>query len=206
MKVLLINGSPKGKGSTFSALSEVCKIFIKNAIEWEILSVGREPIRDCIGCGKCRELKKCAFNDVVNEIAEKAQGFDGFVFGTPVYYAHPTGSILALLDRLFYANSINFRHKPAAAIAVARRAGAVASIDVINKYFTISEMPIVSARYWNGVYGRDSDDVPKDDEGMENMRILGENMTWMLKCIDLGKRNNILPPVNNKEKWTHFIR
>jgi len=202
MKVLLINGSSK-EGCTYTALSKVAESLDEENIETEILFVGNKPISDCIGCKTCfkEEHKgKCVFDDIVNEIIEKAKQSDGFVFGTPVYYAHPTGRILSVLDRAFYAGKKVFEFKPGASIASARRAGTTASFDVLNKYFTISQMPIVSSTYWNNIHGNTREEVNKDLEGMQTMYNLGKNMAWMLKCIEAGKNNNILPPQNKVVK------
>lgn len=208
MKVLLINGSPNNNGCTYTALNEVGQTLSKNGVDWEIISLGVNPIRDCIGCKKCVELDNaCVFDDdIINEIIKKAEKADGFVFGTPVYYAHPSGRLLSVLDRVFYAGSSAFKHKPGAAIASARRAGTTASIDVINKYFTIAQMPVVSSTYWNMVHGNAPEDVLKDLEGLQTMRNIGENMTWLLKCIELGKNNGVNPPETEKKYRTNFIR
>lgn len=208
MKVLLINGSSNKKGSTFIALSEVVKALEKEKIETEILQLGNVALRDCCGCLGCVNTHRCVFDDdIVNDIIEKAESFDGFVFGTPVYYAHPTGRILSLLDRVFFAGSYAFAYKPASAVVVARRSGTTASFDVMNKYFTINNMPIVSSQYWNNVHGRVPEDVPKDLEGLQIMRTLGRNMAWLLKCIELGKQNGIHKPENAEEIIrTNFIR
>lgn len=208
MKVLLINGSPKNDGCTYTALNEVGQTLEKNGIEWEIINLGTNPIRDCIGCKKCVDLDNaCVFeDDIINEIIKKAEEADGFVFGTPVYYAHPSGRLLSVLDRVFYAGSSAFAHKPGAAVASARRAGTTASIDVLNKYFTIAQMPVVSSTYWNMVHGNAPEDVIKDLEGLQTMRNLAENMTWLLKCIELGKNNGVNSPSNEKKHRTNFIR
>ncbi len=208
MKVLLINGSPKSNGTTNRALTEVAEKLNKNGIETEIFQLGPKTVNDCIGCMKCRDLKnRCTFdNDIVNQILEKAETCDGFIFGTPVYYAHPSARLLAALDRIFYAGSGVFAYKPAAAVAVARRAGTVASFDVLNKYFTIARMPVVSSTYWNNVHGANAEDAEKDLEGMQTMRNLADNMAWMLKCIDLGKKNGINPPENERQHRTNFIK
>lgn len=209
MKVLMINGSPRPKGCTFTALSEVAKSLQAEGIDSEIVSAGSGAVRDCIGCGKCRELNnsRCIFDDdVVNRIIEKAETADGFVFGTPVYYAHPSGRILSLLDRLFYAGGDVFAYKPGAAVASARRAGTTASLDVLNKYFSINNMPVVNSRYWNMVHGNKPEEVMQDAEGLQVMRILGKNMSWLLKCIELGKAQGIAHPVAEKPIFTNFIR
>lgn len=208
MKVLLINGSSRPNGCTYTALNEVAKTLNSENIETEILFIGNEPVRDCIGCLSCRNLDgKCVFDDdIVNKIIEKAKDADGFVFGSPVYYAHPSGRILSVLDRVFYAGNSVFAHKPAAAIASARRGGTTATFDVLNKYFTISQMPIVSSTYWNMVHGTCADDVLKDEEGLQTMRNIGVNMAWLLKCIEAGRNNGIKAPAADKSHRTNFIR
>jgi len=208
MKVLLINGSSNEKGSTFMALSEIATTLEQEGIETEIFNIGNASLRDCSGCMACRTktMGKCVFDDIVNEVIEKAKTSDGFIFGTPVYYAHPSGRILSLLDRAFYAGNANFAYKPGAAVAVARRAGTTASFDVLNKYFTINNMPVVSSQYWNNVHGHVAEDVQHDKEGLQIMRTLGRNMAWLLKCIELGKQNGIGIPVSKEEKLrTNFI-
>ena len=194
-KVLLINGSSRQEGNTAVALAEVAGALEGHGIECETLWLGNKPVNDCIACGKCAELGgKCAIaNDVVNELIEKAAGADGFVVGTPVYYAHPTGRIMCALDRAFYAGGKAFAHKPGAAVAVARRGGTTASFDVLNKYFSISGMPIASSQYWNMVYGGSAEEVLKDAEGLQTMRTLGRNMAFMIKSIQLGKQQFGLP-------------
>lgn len=207
MKVLLLNGSSRKNGCTFTALSEVAKTLNEENVETEILQMGGAAVHDCIACGKCGELGKCVFNDdIVNELIEKAKTADGFVFGSPVYYAHPTGQIQAVLDRAFYAATRHFAHKPAAAIVSARRGGTTASFDVLNKYFTISQMPIVSSTYWNMVHGTSPEEVMQDLEGLQTMRNLARNMAYLLKCIALGKQNGINAPKAETEQWTNFIR
>lgn len=206
MKVLLMNGSSHTKGCTYTALSEVATVLVQEGIETEILQIGGLPIRDCIGCGQCAGKDACIFgDDVVNEWIEKAKAADGFVFGTPVYYAHPSGQLLSVLNRIFYAGGSAFTHKPGAAVASARRAGTTASIDVLNKYFTINQMPIVSSTYWNMVHGNSPEDVKQDLEGLQTMRNLGRNMAWMLKCIEAGKAAGIEIPVAERENRTNFI-
>lgn len=210
MKVLLINGSNKTNGCTNRALEEVAKVLVENGVEYEIFQVGAAPIRDCIGCNQCSAKLKnntCIFNDdVVNQLIKKASECDGFVFGTPVYYAHPSGRILALLDRVFYAGSRVFKHKPAFAIASARRAGTTASIDVLNKYFMFAQMPVVSSSYWNMVHGNIPEQVEQDLEGLQTMRNAARNLVWLMKCIELGKVNNVEPPKNESGVRTSFIR
>ena len=207
MKVLLINGSSR-KECTYTALSKVAESLNEEGIETEIINLGGTPVRDCIGCKMCAKNgnARCVFNDdIVNEIIEKAEESDGFIFGTPVYYAHPSGRILSVLDRAFYAGKKAFEFKPGASIISARRGGTVASFDVLNKYFTISQMPIVSSTYWNNVHGNNKEEVVQDLEGMQTMYNLGKNMAWILKCIEIGKQNTINQPVNTTVK-TNFIR
>ncbi len=208
MKVLLINGSSKENGCTKAALDEIANTLNTQGIDTELYFIGIDPIRDCIGCMSCRKLdNKCVFDDdCVNEIISKAKDCDGFVFGTPVYYSHPSGRILSVLDRVFYAGSSVFAHKPAAAIASARRAGTTSSIDVLNKYFTIAQMPVISSTYWNMVHGSSPQDVLKDLEGLQTMRNIGLNMAWLLKCIELGKKEGIMLPDTSKTERTNFIR
>ena len=206
MKVLLLNGSAHEEGCTFTALSEIANVLNKEGIETEIFQLGNPALKDCSGCGACKKIDKCVIDDVVNEFVEKAREYDGFIFGTPVYYAHPSGRILSFLDRAFYSGKTAFQFKPACAISSARRAGTTASFDVLNKYFTVSNMPIVSAGYWNNIHGRVADDAKQDLEGLQVMRTLGRNMAWLLKCIELGKQNNINRPELEEKILTDFIR
>ncbi len=208
MKVLLVNGSPHEKGCTYTALSEIKKTLESENIEAEIFHIGTNPVRGCIGCGGCAKNNgKCVFNDdVVNEIIEKAKTSDAFVVGSPVHYAAPSGALCAVLDRVFYAGSANFKYKPGAAIVSCRRSGTTAALDCLNKYFTISNMPVVSSCYWNMVHGSKPEDVLKDEEGLQIMRGIGHNMAWLLKCIELGKNNGIDHPVPEAKIRTNFIR
>ena len=208
MKVLLINGSSHQKGCTFTALCEVAGALESEGVQTEIIQLGGEPLRDCIGCGRCRSLEgACVFeDDAVNGIIQKAREADGFVFGTPVYYAHPSGRVLSALDRIFYAGGAAFAHKPGAAVASARRAGTTASLDVLNKYFTIARMPVVSSSYWNMVHGNTPDEVKQDLEGLQVMRNLGRNMAWLMKCIACGKEHGIPVPETETGSRTNFIR
>ncbi len=207
MKVMLMNGSPKKMGNTGIALEEVAKTLNAEGIETEVVQLGGAAIRDCIGCGGCYETGKCVFeDDMVNDIIEKAKECDGFVFGSPVHYAHPTGRILSALDRLFYAGGYAFAHKPGAAVAVARRGGTSATFDVLNKYFTINQMPVISSTYWNSVHGRVPGEAVQDEEGLRTMRNLGKNMAWILKCIELGKQNGVEAPTAERGAPTNFIR
>lgn len=207
-KVLLVNGSSRQEGNTSVALAEVAAALEGHGIETETMWLGNKPVNDCIACGECAELGgKCAIdNDVVNELIAKAAQADGFVFGTPVYYAHPSGRILCALDRAFYAGGAAFRHKPGAAVAVARRGGTTASFDVLNKYFTICEMPVVSSTYWNNVHGRLPGEAAQDAEGLQTMRNIGQNMAWLLKCIEAGKAAGIDVPVAERSQMTNYIR
>ncbi len=206
MKVLLLNGSPHPHGCTFTALSEVAGALEKNGIETEIFQIGNQPVSGCIACGKCRDTGKCVISDGVNEFVEKAKSADGFVFGSPVYYASASGQISSFLDRAFYGKSAIFEGKPGAAVVSCRRAGSTASLDQLNKYFTISGMPVVSSRYWNMVHGNTPEEVVQDKEGMQIMRTLGNNMAWLLKCIELGKAQGVSFPEKEPAQKTNFIR
>lgn len=206
MKVLLVNGSPRAAGCTNTALEEVAKTLGEAGIETEIFWLSAKPVQDCVACGKCRELKKCVFDDVVNTLIEKAKTADGFVFGSPVYYAHPSGRVQSALDRAFYAGKYAFAGKPGAAVVSARRGGTASSFDVINKYFGISSMPVVSSTYWNMVYGNTPDEVRRDEEGMQTMRNLGRNMAYLLRCIEAGKAAGIEAPAQEGAFKTNFIR
>ena len=208
MKVLLFNGSPHKNGCTYVALEEIAKTLNEEGIESEIYQIGTEPICACKGCYACRQIGKCVIDDKVNDFVEYAKDFDGFVFGSPVHYAAASGGITAFLDRAFFsaASSGIFLHKPAFAVASARRAGTTATLDQLNKYFTISQMPVISGRYWNMVHGAKPEEVKQDLEGLQNMRILARNMAWFLKCKEAGKNAGILPPVTEKVTPTNFIR
>lgn len=211
MKVLLVNGSPHMHGCTYTALKEVEKTLNEEGIDTEIFWIKNTPIGGCIACKKCRELRQCVFNDVVNEFTKKAKEADGFIFGTPVHYAGATGNITSFMDRVFYSsfqsgNGDIFLFKPASTVVSARRAGTTVTYDQINKYFGISQMPIISSKYWNMVHGASPEEVLQDEEGMQVMRILGRNMAYYLKCIQLGKENGILPPKPElPNKFTNFI-
>ena len=208
MKVLLINGSPHEKGCTYTALREIEKTLETQGVETEIFHIGTNPVRGCIGCGGCAKNNgKCVFDDdVVNLIIEKAKTADGFVFGSPVHYAAPAGALCAVLDRTFYAGGANFKYKPGAAIVSCRRSGTTAALDCLNKYFTISNMPVVSSSYWNMVHGSKPEDVLKDEEGLQIMRGIGNNMAWLLKCIEAGRVNGIEHPVPEAKIRTNFIK
>jgi len=211
MKVLLVNGGPHKEGCTYTALNEISKTLNEENIETEIFWVGNKPIAGCIACGGCKTKGKCVFDDTVNEFLEKAKEADGFVFGTPVHYAAASGAITSFMDRAFYSascsgNSKIFKYKPAASISSARRAGTTATYDQLNKYFGINEMPIISSRYWNMVHGNTPEEVRKDLEGMQIMRILARNMSYFLKCIEAGKKSGIELPKIEKIEKTNFIR
>ncbi len=205
MKVLLINGSPHKDGSTNRALEEVCKILNQEGIDTEIVHIGHLAIRGCIACGSCYQTGKCVFDDVVNVVAKKFEEADGLVVGSPVYYASPNGTLISFLDRLFYSTHFNKMMKVGASVVSCRRGGNSASFDMLNKYFTISNMPIVSSRYWNMVHGNNKEEAEQDLEGLLTMRTLGRNMAFLIKAIKLGKEEYGLP---EKEKYvgTNFIR
>ena len=211
MKVLLVNGSPHKEGCTYTALTEVAKTLNEEGIETEIFWIKNKPIGGCIACLKCSEIGKCVFDDVVNEFAEKMKEADGFIFGTPVHYAGATGNMTSFMDRAFYSTARSghgdyYMYKPAAMVVSARRAGTTATYDQLNKYFGINQMPIISSRYWNMVHGYTPDDVRKDEEGMQIMRILGRNMAYYLKCIQAGKEKGIELPKQEQTTFTNFIR
>lgn len=206
MKVLMVNGSAHQKGNTYRSLLEVGKTLEAEGIEYEIFQLGAAPVRDCIGCGKCSE-KGCVFDDdMVNEFVAKAKEADGFVFGTPVYYAHPSGRVLSFLDRVFYSSGHAFAFKPGASVAVARRGGTTASFDVMNKYFGISQMPVVGSTYWNLVHGRVEGEAELDAEGLQTMRNLARNMAWLLRCMAAGKEKGVPLPNTERGNRTNFIR
>lgn len=206
MKVILVNGSPHEKGCTYTALCEVEKALKNNGIETEIFHIGNKPITGCIACGACAKLGRCFAADTVNPFIEKAQSADGFIFGSPVYYASASGSITSFMDRAFYSGGRFLKNKPAACVVSCRRGGASAAFDQLNKYFTISNMPIVSSQYWNQVHGNTPEQVMQDEEGLQTMRTLGNNMAWLLKCIEAGRAAGIEPPEREPLIRTNFIR
>lgn len=205
MKVLLINGSPHENGTTYRALLEVSTALNDNGIDTEIVTVGNKPIVGCTVCGGCSKLDKCVKDDLANEIIAKIDAADGLVVGSPVYYASINGSLKALLDRVFFAKK-SFAYKPAAAVAVARRAGTTATLDIINKYFMLSNMPVVSSQYWNMVFGSNGEQAEADEEGLQTMRVLGNNMAWLIKCIKAGQTAGINPPEEQKHIRTNFYK
>lgn len=206
MKVMLLNGSPNEKGCTYTALREIEKVLNKHEIETEIVYLGKKPIAGCIACSKCFETGKCIWNDKVNETAKRLDEIDGLIIGSPVYYASANGSLIAFLDRLFFSAGEKMAGKLGASIVSCRRAGSTAAFDQLNKYFTISNMPIVSSNYWNQVHGFTPEDVMQDKEGLQIMRTLGENMVWLLKCIEAGKKMNIQKPEYEEKIMTNFIK
>lgn len=204
MKVLLINGSPRAKGNTFLALTEVARTLEAEGVEAEIVHIGTRPVQGCVACGKCAETGRCIFPDeLYKTLREKVETADGLIVGSPVYYGGPAGSLCAILDRLFYSSGRFLAYKPAAAVAVCRRGGASATFDRLNKYFTIMNMPVVSSQYWNSVHGRLPGEAAQDLEGMQTMRTLGHNMAWMLRCLhgEAAQRPTPEAPVR-----TNFIR
>ena len=206
MKALLLNGSPNAKGCTYTALRIVAEELEKNGIEAEIVHVGHKDIHGCISCGRCAELGHCVFNDIVNEVAPKFEAADALIVGSPVYYASPNGTLLACLDRLFFSTHFDKRMKVGASVVSARRAGTTAAFDVLNKYFTISEMPVASSRYWNMVHGFSAEDVLKDEEGCQVMRILGRNVAFLVRAIRAERDRAGLPLQDDEIHFTNFIR
>lgn len=206
MKVLLINGSPHEKGCTYTALSEVASTLREEGVETELLWLGNDPLPGCKGCGACAKLGKCVYDDAVNRAAGLAKTCDGLVVGSPVHYAAASGQVTSALDRLFYSAGPSLRHKPAAAVVSARRAGTTAALDQLNKYFTINQMPIVSSRYWNMVHGNTPDEVRQDEEGLAVMRTLAKNMAWLLRCVEAGRAAGVLLPEPEPPARTNFIR
>jgi multimeric flavodoxin WrbA len=206
MKALLLNGSPNAKGCTYTALSIVAEELEKNGVEAEIVHVGHKDIHGCIGCGRCAELGHCVFNDIVNEVAPKFEAADALIVGSPVYYSSPNGTLLACLDRLFFSTHFDKRMKVGASVVSARRAGTTAAFDVLNKYFTISEMPVASSRYWNMVHGFSAEDVLKDEEGCQVMRILGRNVAFLVRAIRAERDRAGLPSQDDEIHFTNFIR
>lgn len=209
MKVLLVNGSPNEKGCTYTALSEIAKTLEEQGIETEIFHIGNQPVRGCIGCNTCRkgDASRCVFDDdVVNRLVDKVKEADGYIFGSPVFYASPNGAMIAVMDRLFYSAGKYMAYKPAACIASARRAGTTATYEVLNKYIGINNMLMVPANYWNMVHGSKPEDVKQDTEGMQIMQILGKNMAWMLKLLENGKKNGLEHPATEAKIKTNFIR
>ncbi len=205
MKVIIINGSPKANGNTSFAVSQLEKAFAEEGVETEVIRVGSMPVRGCIACGSCRKTGKCVFDDVVNEIAEKLEKADGLIAATPVYYASANATLDAVMDRLFYSTSFDKTMKVGAAVAVARRGGIETTFDQLNKYFTISGMPVASSCYWNSIYGAAPGEAEKDVEGIRIMRTLAKNMSFLMKSIALGKEKYGLPEKEPRASM-NFIR
>ena len=205
MKVLMINGSPHAKGNTYIALHEMEQIFAAEGIETELLHIGNKNIRGCIACGSCAKNGKCVFEDMVNETAPKFEACDGLVVGSPVYYASANATLIAFLDRLFYSTGFDKTMKVGASVVAARRGGLSATFDELNKYFTITGMPVASSQYWNSIHGRAQGEAAQDAEGLQTMRTLARNMTFLMKSIALGKEQYGLPEKEAPER-THFIR
>ena len=210
MKVLLINGSPHTNGCTYTALQEIANTLKIEGIDSDIFQVGTRPLAGCIACKVCAEKGQCVFNDRVNEFLDVAKDFDGFIFGSPVHYAAASGAITSFMDRAFYTNACSgknlFYLKPAAAIVSARRAGTTAALDQLNKYFTISQMPIISSNYWNMIHGAKPEDVAQDVEGLQIMRTLARNMAWFLKCKEAGQKAGVSLPASEERVFTNFVR
>jgi multimeric flavodoxin WrbA len=210
MNVLLVNGSPHANGCTYTALEEVAKTLNAEGIGTQIFQVGTKPLAGCIACESCAKTGRCVFSDCVNDFLDLAKDADGFVFGSPVHYASASGAITSFMDRVFFADLLSGRQsfylKPAAAIVSARRAGTTATFDQLNKYFTISEMPVISSRYWNMVHGAAPEDVKKDLEGLQTMRVLARNMAWFLKCKEAGIKAGVKFPEREERIATNFIR
>lgn len=206
MKVLLINCSPHEHGTTSAALEEVELALKADGIETERFWPGAGPLQPCTGCASCGKLGKCVYDDAVNEAVEKMKACDGMVVGTPVHYAGMSGIASNLLSRMFFSGSGSLRFKPAAGVAVCRRAGATSAFDELNRFFTYAHMPVVPSQYWNVVFGKSREEAFRDEEGMQTMRTLGHNMAWLIKCIEVGKTQGIMPPVPEKIIRTNFIR
>ena len=205
MKVLLINGSPHANGSTYTALHEMEKVFEENGIETQLIHIGKDAVRGCIACGSCRKTGKCAFDDAVNASADAFRECDGIVVGSPVYYASANATLVAFLDRLFYSTGFDKTMKVGASVVSARRGGLSATFDELNKYFTISGMPVASGQYWNSIHGNNAGEAVQDGEGMQIMRTLARNMTFLMKSIELGKEAYGLPE-KEERIGTNFIR
>ena len=206
MKVLLVNGSPHKDGCTDTALQECAGVLNREGIETEILWLGTKAVQGCIACGKCRKLGRCVFNDAVNEVNGRSEEFDGLIVGAPVYYGGPCSEITAFLDRLFYSGSQRWAKKPAASIVSCRRGGASAAFERLNKYFAMSNMPIVTSQYWNQIHGNTREEALQDLEGLQTMRTLAMNMAWILKCVDAGRKAGVAEPEYEPRIGTNFIR
>ena len=211
MKVLLINGSPHQKGCTFTALSEIANTFQQEGIDSDIYWIGNKPVGGCIGCFQCAKKQKCVYDDKINEFTKLATEYDGFIFGSPVYYSGMNGSLMSFMDRAFFSASAQnphpFRFKPAAAVVSARRAGTTSALDQINKYFLHQQMPVATSRYWNMVHGNTPEEVRQDEEGLQTLRYLARNMAWLLKLKEAGEKAGVSEPSQEKTRVaTNFIR
>ncbi len=209
MKVILVNGSPHPKGCTYTALEEMAKILAEESIETKHFWIGNKPLGGCIDCRKCVKTAHCVFHDVVNEFLEIAGEYDAFVFGSPVHWGATSGNMKSFMDRAFFAdfcgNGGRFVFKPTACVASARRSGIVTTTDQMNRYFSLSQMPIVTSRYWDGVHGMNPDEVRKDQEGTQTMRYLARNMVWLMRCLEAGRKNGVKLPEQEPVTFTNFI-
>ena len=205
MKVLIINGSPRVNGNTAIAVNEMAGVFRAEGVETDIVQVGNKDVRGCIACGRCAGTGKCVFDDIVNELAPKFEEADGIVVASPVYYASANATLIAVLDRLFYSTHFDKTMKVGASVVCARRGGCSATFDELNKYFTISNMPVASSQYWNSIHGREPGQADMDEEGKQTMRVLARNMSFLMKCIALGREQFGLPQTEG-HVWTQFIR
>ncbi len=206
MKALLVNGSPHAHGCTYTALCEVKQTLKANGVAARLLHIGTQPVAGCIACGRCARTGRCVFDDKVNEVLETLDEYSAIVLGSPVYYASASGQVCAFADRLFYAGGRRFAGKLGASVVSCRRGGASAAFDRLNKYFTIANMPVVPSQYWNQVHGRTPEEVRRDEEGLQTMRTLGQNMAWLLQCIEAGQKAGVRPPVYEPPVATNFIR
>ena len=206
MKVLLINGSPNERGCTYTALAEAQKVFEKNGVETEIVYLGKKPVAGCVACGICRKAGYCVYNDTVNDVIDKLDDIDGLIVGSPVYYAGVSGQITSFLDRLFFAASAKMKGKPAASIVSCRRGGASAAFEIINKYFMMTNMPVVTSQYWNQVHGNTPEEVLRDEEGLQTVRVLAQNMIWLMRSIEAGRAAGVEYPEYEPKLRTNFIR
>lgn len=209
LKVLLVNGSPHEKGCVFTALTEIADALRRNDVDSDIFWIGNKPLAGCMGCASCIGKRRCFRDDAVNDFVNRMDGYDGFIFGTPVHYAAASGAMTSFMNRVFFVDEFNGDHfagKPAAAIVTCRRSGATATLDQMNKYMADCNMPIVPSQYWNVAHGNTPDEIRQDAEGMQTMRVLGDNMAWLLKCIRLGREANVNFPKHDAHVMTNFIR
>lgn len=204
LKVLILNGSPRKHGNVALALNEMAKVFEANGVETETVLLGRMDIRGCIACEKCREIGKCVFNDIVNELAVKFEAADGLVIGSPVYYGSANGTLMSAIQRLFYSTHFDKSMKVGASVVSARRSGCTATFDELNKFFTLSNMPVASSQYWNNIYGWEPGEAVADNEGTQVMRVLANNMTFLMKSIAMGKEKFGMPDIGEERVWRNF--